>query len=70
MAFKMSSFSLFLILVAKRPIAKNARSASTEVGLIVKRKINFSAGKICCFSTWIAKWLLLLYCVIYNALCH
>ena len=35
MAFKVSSLSLFIILVAKRPIAENARSASTEVGLIV-----------------------------------
>ena len=37
MAFKVSSLSLFLIVVAKSPIAENARSAS-EVGLIVKRE--------------------------------
>ena len=41
MAFKVSSFSLFLIVVAKSPIAENARSASTEVGLIVKRDDKF-----------------------------
>ena len=38
MAFKVSSFSLFLIVVAKSPIAENARPASTEVGLNVKRE--------------------------------
>ena len=35
MAFKVLSFSLLLIVEVKRPIAENARSASTEVGLIV-----------------------------------
>ena len=38
MAFKVPSFSLFLILVAKKLIAENARSASTEVGLIVSKE--------------------------------
>ena len=38
MVFKMSSFSLFLILVTKRPIAENARFASTEVGLVVSKE--------------------------------
>ena len=37
MAFKVSLLSLFLVFVAKRPRAENARSGSTEVDLMVRR---------------------------------
>ena len=38
MTFNVLSFGLFLIMVVKTPMAENARSASTEVGLIVSEE--------------------------------